>query len=230
MKFQTSVSFAVFGVGVAFALLVLTPRTPAADLFAYWALEETDPGDEAEDSGPNGLDGFLLPEVNPDVDGAPGFGAGAEFDGTIDGSIDLGPDNLLGTLTNDFSIVAWIFPTDLTGKNRIIGSLQSNGWGFGPRNNNQLEVTTFGVKDYRASVVIPEGEWNLHPELPVHGYRRFPSLHGGRRHQQRRPGEPHRSGKPLESPLRYGGASGASRSHGLWSGSGSTGFAGGSGV
>ena len=159
MQRQNSVSFAVVGAGVAFALLVPMARASAAELFAYWALEETDAAAAAADSGPSGLAGTLLPGVNPDVDGAPGFGSGAEFDGTVNGSIDLGANSPLGELLSDFSIVAWIFPTALTGKNRIIGSLQPNGWGFGPRNNNQLEVTTFDVKDYRASVDLLQEEW-----------------------------------------------------------------------
>ncbi len=141
------------------ALVVPPTAARAQDLFAYWPLEEVDPAEPAEDFGPNGIEGTLLPGVDPDVDGALGFGSGAAFDGTVDGSIDLGVDNALGTLMSDFTIVAWMYPTDLTGKNRIIGSLQPNGWGFGPVGNNILEVTTFGVKDYRVTYDFVENEW-----------------------------------------------------------------------
>ena len=94
----------------------------------------------------------------PGEDGAPGFGGGSTFDG-IEGAIDLDFENPLGELLSDFSIVAWMYPTDLTGKNRIIGSLQPNGWGFGPVNSDTLQFTTFGVKDYNASVEILQDEW-----------------------------------------------------------------------
>ena len=135
-------------------------RCSDPELFGYWRFEETDAGDFARDESDNEMDGTYGIGIEPDVEGAPGFGSGASFDGTIDGVVDLGAESPLGTLLSDFTITAWIFPTDPTGKNRIIGSLQPNGWGFGPVDGTTLQITTFGVKDYDAAVELPLDTWS----------------------------------------------------------------------
>lgn len=132
------------------------------ELLGYWALEETSADDEVADSSGNGINGEFEGEANPDVEGAPGFGSGLELDG-FDGRVWLGPgdENGLGDLTSDFSVMAWIKPDQFDSKNRILGSAPweaNSGWGWGTI-RDELEMTTWGVKDYDQPVPLELDEW-----------------------------------------------------------------------
>ncbi len=146
-------------------LLAISVATPllgsgaqAAILLGHWKLNETSSGTAADSSG-NGLNGTYLGGVNPNVAGAPGFGSGADFDGST-GEVALGAGftNGLGNLTNNFSVMAWINLDQLASKNRIIGAHPNAAWGFGTAGND-IQLTTFGVKDYTGATTLLTGVW-----------------------------------------------------------------------
>ena len=133
-----------------------------AELLGYWAFEETDFGADAVDSSGNDINGTYEGEANPDAEGAPGFGSGLELDG-FDSSVWLGPgdENGLGDLTSGFSVMAWIKPDQFGSKNRVLGSVPweaNSGWGWGTV-RDELEITTWGVKDYDQPVPLELEEW-----------------------------------------------------------------------
>ena len=142
-------------------VLSLSSATPAQELVGYWQLEETDFDAEAVDSSGNGLNGFYDGEVDPDVEGAPGFGSGAWFDGQS-GKVVIGPgdETGFGDLTSDFTVMAWINPEQFDSKNRVFGSSPHGGagWGWGTV-RDELELTTWGVKDYDQPVPLELDEW-----------------------------------------------------------------------
>ena len=132
------------------------------ELLGYWAFEETDFGADAVDSSGNDINGTYEGEANPDAEGAPGFGSGLELDG-FDSSVWLGPgdENGLGDLTSGFSVMAWIKPDQFGSKNRVLGSVPweaNSGWGWGTV-RDELEITTWGVKDYDQPVPLELEEW-----------------------------------------------------------------------
>ncbi len=133
----------------------------AAELLGYWPLEETDIGEDAVDASGNGWNGLYEGDVDPNVDGAPGFGSGAYFDG-VTSQIYVGPgdENGFGDLTSDFTVMAWINPEQFDHKNRAFGSSPHGGagWGWGT-NGDQLELTTWGIKDYTQPVPLELEEW-----------------------------------------------------------------------
>ena len=53
----------------------------AAELMGYWKLDETSIDDDVIDSSGNGLTGTFEGDVEPNVEGAPGFGSAVQFDG-----------------------------------------------------------------------------------------------------------------------------------------------------
>jgi len=138
----------IIAAGACSLLLCSLHSVNGQDLLGYWKLDETDFDSLAIDSSGNDLNGIFEGDVDPDIEGAPGFGSGALFDGTtsqilVDGGLDA-----FGTLTNDFTVMAWISPEQLDRKGRIFGSFPvGGGWGFGTV-GNELEITTYGVKDY----------------------------------------------------------------------------------
>jgi hypothetical protein len=133
----------------------------AQELLGYWKLEETDVNQEAVDSSGKGLNGIYEGDVEPNVEGAPGFGMGARFDG-ITSQILIGPgdETGFGDLTSNFSVMAWIYPEQFTHKNRVFGSAPHGGagWGWGT-NSDQLEITTWAVRDYDQAVPLELEEW-----------------------------------------------------------------------
>ncbi len=169
----------LFALSIAtWQIAALTTPSRAAELLGYWALEETDVGEDAVDSSGNGWNGIYEGEADPNVEGAPGFGSGVMLDG-FDGRILIGPgdENGFGDLTEDFSVMAWIKPDQFDSKNRVFGSApwQANsGWGWGTV-GDQLEITTWGVKDYDQPVPLDIEEWAhvaivLDDEFSAHFY------------------------------------------------------------
>lgn len=151
---------------VAFAACLVMPwlvtSVPAQELLGYWQFEETSVDDDALDSSGNGNHGIYEGEIDPDVDGAPGFGSGVYLDG-FDAQILIGPgdETGFGELTSDFSVMAWMAPDQFESKNRVFGSAPweaNSGWGWGT-NGDQLEITTWGVKDYDQAVPLELDEW-----------------------------------------------------------------------
>jgi hypothetical protein len=152
----------IFSIAACLAATGWSSSATAQEPLGYWALEETDIDAEVSDSSGNGNNGTFEGGVDPDVEGAPEFGSGAFFDG-IDGEILIGPgdENGFGDLTSDFSVMAWIKPDQFDSKNRIFGSApwEANaGWGWGT-NSDQLEITTWGVRDYDQPVPLELDEW-----------------------------------------------------------------------
>ena len=132
----------------------------AQELLGYWQLEETDVDAEAVDSSGNGLNGEYQDDVDPNVEGAPGFGSGAYFDG-LTGQVYIGPgdENGFGDLTSDFTVMAWINPEQFDHKNRVFGGFPvGGGWGWGTVGDS-LEITTYGVKDFDQAVPLELDEW-----------------------------------------------------------------------
>jgi hypothetical protein len=136
-------------------------ESTAAELLGYWALEETDVDQDAMDSSGNELHGIYEGDVDPNVEGAPGFGSGAYFDG-LTSQIFIGPgdETGFGDLTGNFTVMAWMNPDQFAHKNRVFGSSPHGGagWGWGT-NGDQLEITTWGIKDYTQPVPLEAGEW-----------------------------------------------------------------------
>jgi hypothetical protein len=143
------------------AMMGSLSRATAAELMGYWPLEETDVDQPAADLSGNGLDGVYEGDVDPNVEGAPGFGSGAYFDGfTGQILIGAGDETGFGDLTSDFTVMAWISPEQFDHKNRVFGSVPHGGagWGWGTI-GDQLEITTWGVKDYDQPVPLEPAEW-----------------------------------------------------------------------
>ena len=129
------------------------------ELLGYWNLDETDYDSPAADSSGNGLTGFFEGDVDPDVGGAPGFGSGAYFEGTTSQVFIEGGLDVFGPLTNDFTVMAWINPEQFDRKNRIFGGFPvGGGWGFGTV-RDELEITTYGVRDYDQPAELQLNEW-----------------------------------------------------------------------
>jgi hypothetical protein len=93
-------------------------------------------------------------------------GAGAlQLDG-IDDFVTLvandGTTNF-ASLTNNYTIAAWVNPARLTGVQRVFGNDRSagaNGYGFG-LNVANLRHTTFGIKDYnQTGATVPLNAWS----------------------------------------------------------------------
>lgn len=131
----------------------------AQELRGYWQLDEPHSRRPARDSSGNGYFARFNGEVVPNVEGAPGFGSGMRFDGET-AHLQVGQFlHGYGDLVNDFTVMAWIKPEDLTRKHRVFGSAPvDGGWGWGIAGNN-LELTTYGVKDYDQPVALEVDEW-----------------------------------------------------------------------
>lgn len=143
------------------AFLAPQPESSGQELLGYWKFEETDAAQEAMDSSGNGWNGVFEGDVDPNVEGAPGFGSGAYFDGfTAQVYIGPGDENGFGSLTSDFSVMAWIRPDQFDSKNRVFGSAPHGGagWGWGTAGDS-LQITTWGVRDYTQPVPLELDEW-----------------------------------------------------------------------
>ena len=143
-------------------LVLCVSSARAQTLLGYWQFEETEFTQPATDSSGNGLDGTYENETAVDltVEGAPGFGLGTDLDGAT-GQILIGPglSTGLGNLPNDFTVMAWINPDNFDHKNRVMGASPNAAWGWGTAGAGDLQITTFGVKDYTQAVPIVANEW-----------------------------------------------------------------------
>lgn len=151
----------IMAIAACIAMSGLSSSATAQELLGYWQLEETDFEMEAADSSGNGLIGIYEGEIDPDVEGAPGFGSGALFDGSTGHVLIEGGGDVFGTLTSDFTVMAWINPNQFDSKNRVFGSTPwaaGAGWGWGT-NGDQLELTTWGVKDYTQPSLLELDVW-----------------------------------------------------------------------
>jgi hypothetical protein len=93
-------------------------------------------------------------------------GAGAlQLDGVDDFVSVVGNDGTtnFATLSNNYTIAAWVNPGRVTGVQRVFGNDRStvaNGFGFG-LNNANLRHTTFAVKDYnQTGTTVPVNAWS----------------------------------------------------------------------
>ena len=75
----------IFGATLGLALLATSLPANAQELLGYWKLEETSFDADVIDSSGNMLNGFFEGfEIDPNVDGAPGFGSGVFLNGVDD--------------------------------------------------------------------------------------------------------------------------------------------------
>ena len=152
----------IMAIAACIAMNGLPSSANAQELLGYWQLEETDTGMEAADASGNDLLGIFQGGVDPNVEGAPGFGSGASFDGSSGQVLIDGGGFFFGELTSNFTAMAWVNPADAEAKGRIFGSpwAPGAGWAWGT-NASQLELTTWGVIDYTESdSQLEVGQWN----------------------------------------------------------------------
>ncbi|MDZ7617588.1 MAG: LamG-like jellyroll fold domain-containing protein [Patescibacteria group bacterium] len=153
-------------IGSLFAFVILlspVAESRAAVLLGYWKMEENQTKQRVVDSSANGLLGAYVSTLNPSVYGPQGFGLATDFRNTT-ATIALADAGFaLSSLTNDFSVMAWINAESIDVLQRFISN---STWGFavdggGVANDlGQLRFTTYGAKDYRSSEgVLPEGTW-----------------------------------------------------------------------
>ncbi len=159
---------ATYGLAFATCLAVAPATSSGQDLMGYWKLEEADVNADILDSSGRGLSGAVEGEVELGVEGAPGFGKGARFDGST-AHILIGPgdETGFGSLTSDFTVMAWMKPENFGHKNRVFGSAPHGGagWGWGT-NSDMLEITTWAVKDYDQPVPLELDTW-VHAAIVV---------------------------------------------------------------
>jgi hypothetical protein len=159
--FNAILVVAVVAVVIGLTVVGWSSSTSAAELLGYWKLDEGAASAEAIDSSGNGLHGTYDGGVEPGVQGAPGFGQGAHFDG-VSGQIIIGPgdETGFGDLTADFTVMAWINPEQFAHKNRVFGSSPHGGagWGWGTI-GDQLEITTWSVRDYDEAADLELDVW-----------------------------------------------------------------------
>ena len=82
MTFQLNSTAHLIALATCLAIAIAPNSANAQELLGYWQLEETDVEVEAADSSGNDLLGIFEGGVDPNVEGAPGFGSGASFDGS----------------------------------------------------------------------------------------------------------------------------------------------------
>ena len=99
-----------------------------------------------------------VPNPHPGTDGQ--IGNTALLDGN--GYITVEDADTVNTLTNQFTIMAWISPDDLSGTQRIIGVGQTNsvnGIGFGIEDDH-LIYESFGSTKYSSSAKVDSNIWH----------------------------------------------------------------------
>jgi hypothetical protein len=126
----------------------------------YWRLGEAPGSTTALDSSPFGRNGTYMGGVTLGVAGAivADPNTAARFNGST------GYVNIAGApfnYANNFSLEAWVI-----NNNTAVGRIFSNrtatgGYGFGILPGGQLRFTTFAVKDYDSSVIVPRDS-NFH--------------------------------------------------------------------
>ncbi|MEM7129936.1 MAG: LamG-like jellyroll fold domain-containing protein [Chloroflexota bacterium] len=82
------------------------------------------------------------------------------FDG-VDDFVTLGVAGELGELVSNFSVASWIYPTELTGSQRMISTARNGnvGWGFGTLENG-LRFTLYGRLNYDSTTIaLPLNTW-----------------------------------------------------------------------
>lgn len=82
------------------------------------------------------------------------------FDG-VDDFVTLGAAGELGELVSNFSVAGWIYPTELTGSQRMISTARNGnvGWGFGTLENG-LRFTLYGRLNYDSTTIaLPLNTW-----------------------------------------------------------------------
>ncbi len=87
-------------------------------------------------------------------------GQGLTFDGSND-YVDLGTAANVNSLTNNFTVSAWVWPTSLSGTRRFISAaraLSNNGFGFGTY-GTYPRLTTYGRKSYTRATTLSLNAW-----------------------------------------------------------------------
>ena len=81
MTYRCLNALLIVAAAVGLAVVGWCSSTSAVELLGYWKFEETSVDAEAVDSSGNGLNGIYNEDVELGVEGAPGFGLGAYFNG-----------------------------------------------------------------------------------------------------------------------------------------------------
>ena len=122
---------------------------------AVWHLNQTTFGanstlDSTQLDAANNLTPDATPPIPTSVAGKPD--GAVDFDGVDNDSQGL-CSNAIRTLTNGFTLMAWVNPDNFVGVHRIFSIATSGGFGFGTNGSStSLIFTTFGVQDYVQAV------------------------------------------------------------------------------
>ena len=141
------------------------PETILADNpIGYWRLGEAS-GPQAADSSTNSFHGTYTGGVTLGQAGAvinPTPDTAALFDGAS-GYIDMGIDPTLYSLPSEFTVEAWVKPSQGAALGMILSTRRFNGsdyGGFGfAASSGELRFTSFGIRDYRYFYSFPSDEW-----------------------------------------------------------------------
>lgn len=158
MRDTTRAALVLGAVLGCFGYLAITAN--AQELIGHWEFEETDLEQLAIDSSDSENHGTFEGDMELGEEGV--FGLAAYFDG-FTGQVHLGPgdETGYGDITENFTVMAWIKPEHFDSKNRVFGSAPweaNSGWGWGT-NGTQLEITTWGVRDYDQPADLEEETW-----------------------------------------------------------------------
>jgi RHS repeat-associated protein len=127
-----------------------------------WHLDEnpTTVGAPITDSTSNAYNGTPYGSMPASASSVAKIGQGLSFDGSND-YVDLGFAQNINSLTNNFTVSAWVRSTNLSGTRRFISAgraTSSNGFGFGTY-GTYPRFSTYGKKNYTRSTVLAVNIW-----------------------------------------------------------------------
>jgi hypothetical protein len=158
---------------VVIGLIAVLTTTASAEGYAqtiladnpvgYWQLGE-ESGNQAVDASGNGFHGTYTGGVTLGQTGAvenPTPDTAALFDGTS-GYIDMGVEPSLYSLPSEFTVEAWVKPSQDAPLGMILSTRRfgSGAGGYGLSvSSGELRFTSFTLRDYRCSYSFPADEW-----------------------------------------------------------------------
>jgi hypothetical protein len=142
---------------IAIIFLAMTTILNAEGLLGHWKLDEQGISKGITDESGNGLNGKASPTLIVGSEGRKQGDKAVKFDGKS--YVNLGEPKALTSLTDNFTIEAWIKPSDVSDTHRVVSASQPDGYGFGIK-DGELIFTFFGVFDHVSSGAnIKAGEW-----------------------------------------------------------------------
>ncbi len=131
--------------------------THGQELVGYWQFEDDRFAVDSSTSGQRFS--RYIRGVTPSMDGAPGFGSGAHFDGETGRIRTRHGISPIDHLTNDFTVMAWMKPESLHEKQYIFdASSRWAGWSWGT-NGTSLELNVPGIHNFVHPVPLKADEW-----------------------------------------------------------------------